>query len=227
MHIMDSKMDGRKRLFVQKTQLIKDHGWTRSLINRFLPEPDKLARNRHNKHRKTCLYKRERVWMIQETDEFCKAFAETEKRRDAIAQATLARNQKLEAMASNSVIHVQFVERYDLVYDAIEYCEYSIKRARGWDGFEIISGGLCNGKYSEYKLDSYVVHYIFHKLTTIFGEVKPLQLVRIRSRKLPDRMKEKALEEIARVYPWLSEECNRRIEEIYEESTNSWDVASA
>jgi hypothetical protein len=68
--------------YVTKTELIQERGWTRTLIERFLPRPDATRENPHHP-RGACmkLYDMNRVERVEELTSFRKMLASVNRRR--------------------------------------------------------------------------------------------------------------------------------------------------
>jgi hypothetical protein len=61
---------------------LKERGWTASLIERFLPVPDKReAHPKNARWHKMCLYKLTRVRSIEMSEEFLEAYKKRRRRK--------------------------------------------------------------------------------------------------------------------------------------------------
>lgn len=212
MQIVASVVDGRKRIFVHKSALINEYGWTHSLIRRFLPTPDKYGRNRHNRKRKSSLYFIDKVNRIQMTREFDSALHDTKMRRKGCAKAIETKRQRLAEGVRHLVVQVQFLEHDILVEKACEYLSEKIENDSSLRSF--IIPPVNPKKLDKDFLDCILVDYIRHGLTTFSGGFGQLRGKPIKGLNVHERKKEKALGEIAKAYPFLSQECDRQIEAI-------------
>ena len=189
--------------FVSKQRLIQSYGWTRSLIDRFLGDPDEQTRNKHNRSRKTALYNIERVEEVQMSSEFRAALQEANKRRLATAKAVETKRKRLDS----SPAKVQFLERDILVEKACKYFDELIEDDARFSFEEPMTPERCELDV----LDFIVALYVRDKLTT-------LQVAPGRSRRPIDwpnadqQTKRKAVYEIGKVYPWLFHECKKQLE---------------
>ena len=190
-------IDRSKGIFVSKKRL-KEYGWSRSLILRFLGQPDRQTRNRQNRRRKTALYLIDRVEKVQMSSEFMKGFQAANKRRIATAKANETKKQRVDANPAQ----VQLVDREVLIKKASEYFVEWMED----DGFE-------EPIYpEEFRPDfvRYVVGlYIREHLVTFQVAPGRANRKKLNWKEADEQTRKIVVHEIVRVYPWLSYECKR------------------
>lgn len=93
---------------------LKERGWTDSLIERFLPQPDRVKPNPHGRRSPPMkLYERGRVEQVEGSAEFAEAVSRGAGRREAAKKATETRRKALaeEAAADATLTHKEATTR--------------------------------------------------------------------------------------------------------------------
>jgi hypothetical protein len=170
-------------------------GWTRSMIERFLPEPDATAPNPHyRKAAEMRLFRAERVAKVERSRSFRAVMEGSGKRKEAARRATETKTEALSSEIEELEIEVQVLDRDEVTRRAILE-------------FEEHTGGAVPDQ-----IDRLIVNYIRHHLTRY-----DRTLFEIRGRVGQDEaylaISRKVFVAIEEEYPWLAEECRRQMEE--------------
>jgi hypothetical protein len=184
--------------FLTKAKL-KERGWTDSLIKQFLPLPDKTKMNLHHKSGPpVCLYRQERVTMVESSEEFVTAAAATAARRRSAQNAVETKRAKTVAYVSSVKIEVPKMENDLLVKRACEHFNLKQDRERG--------------AYSDSDplfLSRISVNYLRHQMTAYEDHLRETA-AQVGAREAYLDIKVKVLNAIGAAYPFLNAECKRQ-----------------
>lgn len=177
---------------LSKSKLL-ERGWTHSLINSFLPLPDATRENPHYPSApKMKLYRADRVEEVENSDEFKQARAKSDRRKVTAKKVVSVKFAKtMEQVEQFEDIHVPVVPKAKLIKLACD--KYG-------------SPGDC--------LDLAYVRricftYVLRQLVPYHGYRADVSK-RIGTGLARQILRDKVFDAIARVYPWLSEECESR-----------------
>ena len=109
----------KKNDYVSKAGL-KARGWTDSLINQFLPECDREARNPHYAcAAKMKLYSLSKVESKEASDSFIEALGLIQMRKEHRAQAAIAKKRKMEDFIYSSELGIPEMGQEELLSTAL------------------------------------------------------------------------------------------------------------
>jgi hypothetical protein len=195
---------GRETKMVALREL-REQGWTDLLVKQFLPIPDDV---RPNPHYPTAapmkLYARRRIEAIEATKDFKKAKREASKRQGASRKAVETKREKsLEWARALPMPALPDAPREELLRLAIDsYNNY-------WAWRDDAGAKWASVHDSEELLQKIAVNYVRHKLRDY--ESRLLQAFgRAGREEAAAVIRDKILDAIGIVYPWLSEECDRQ-----------------
>ena len=199
-------MKTAEREYIYANTIVTERKWTKTLIQKFLGEPDKYVSNPHYRSSPQAkLYKTERVKEVEGTEEFQKAFAASRKMSESRKKS--AEKQKQEILDEWSDYSVSLSELdedtlYQVAIDAYNDHQCAI------DSCEFAS---LNSDRSF--LDRIAVNYLRHEccdyeecLADIKGRVGVADAYVL--------IKKKILDQIAMEFPYLKAEANRQKKEL-------------
>jgi hypothetical protein len=188
--------------YLTQTQVI-ERGWTRTLVQRFLGEPDKQVNN-SGRRGKINLYARGRV-VARERDEAFQFAREKAARRSQTAKQ-VAQRKEAELLQQIEAMPIQIRQIKNVQGAAIRsYNDWKAECA--WDD---------RGRYYDWKpatpdsdpafLQRITVNFIRHELTEYDAQLESVaaQIGAVRAR---TRIRNRILDSIASVYPELAKEC--------------------
>ncbi len=191
-------MDGE---FLIKTDL-KKRGWTDSLVQRFLPEPDETRVNPHYRSGPPMrLYRLKRVKSVEKRRDFQAALAKATQRRKGAKSGVETKRKKTMTKIEGLQIKVARFSRKELIRRACEsYNNRNIERP----------DASCATPRSESDfLERICVNYLRHEATEYDSHLDGTSGAVGKSAAY-DLLKEHVLDAIAEEYPWLSPECMRQ-----------------
>lgn len=125
-------MNKKTEKLVCKTTVIKQYGWTETMIKKFMPEPDKEVDNPYYKcASKMKLYAEKRVKRIQRTKRFLAAMALAAKRKASSKRAVSTRRDNIVKWAQNVPIDIPPYDKEELLGRAI--ASYNRREARAYE----------------------------------------------------------------------------------------------
>jgi len=178
-------------------QAIKDRGWTDRMIARILGGPDIKVKNPYGPHL-ICLYNIGRVESAERSDEFREMKSVSDRRRKASLKAVTTKRQKLELEIANIRLNIPVMERKELIQVACE-------NYNSWNNSDNMAGPFSAPAF----LERICVNELRHSseydecLDDIYG--------RVGKQDAYISLKEKVLELIADLYPWLADEADRQL----------------
>ncbi|MGN0394929.1 MAG: hypothetical protein ACI4EF_06165 [Coprococcus sp.] len=189
-------------------------GWTKSMIDKFLPEPT-LKDNPHYKNAAPMkLWRKNDVIEIMETPEFIEAMEKAAKRKEAAGKAKQTKQKKLademeKVIASLSVL---IVPEKNLIKRTIkaknEWYAFNASLRNEWLDYEVTVGGVDDST-----LNRWVVNYIRHRLVR-YDDALRLMDGRVGKYDVYPEFKRAVLEKIAEAFPNYAAECQRQIDEL-------------
>lgn len=176
-------------------------GFTKSMIDKLLPEPILKQNPRYKSAAPMKLWKEADVLAAMDTDAFREATAKAERRKAAAAKAVDTKRKNAEVLADDLIasIHVQRIDMQALQ-------ELAVAVQQKWYDF--------NGKDeivdpSRETVNRWMVNYIRHNLCeyddSLYMLFRPGSLAD--KDELYPKVKRETLAKIAQVYPELAEEC--------------------
>lgn len=212
---MRLKADAKNEKMITQTRIISEYGWTKSLINRFLPDPV-LRPNPHYRGAKPMkVWKEETVKCVMKTPEFQSAMQKTIKRKESANKAVDTKHKNMMNKISSFInsISIQVLPEEELK-------DLTLKAKQEWyDQFPHYSEDdiyheypMPNNAYDADKktVNRWIVNYIRHKLVnydSFLGDIDG----KVGSVEAYPEVKVAVLEKIAATYPQYKEECERQI----------------
>ena len=183
---------------------VKERGWTASLIERFLGDPDAEAPNpRYPKAAPMKLYNLSRVEQAERSPEWLAATTALANRRAGAAKAVETKRAKLMECIEAMAVTVTVVSGKDLLKRAIN--SYNDRQ------FAFDRDGYADESSDSEFLERIQVNHIRHHLTSYdlaleeaAGQVGVMEAVRL--------IRKKIYTAIADAYPQFSEECGRQLQ---------------
>jgi hypothetical protein len=193
---------------------LKMRGWTKSMVDKIAGEPDMIVPNPHYKSAAPMkLYSHDRIHAIEETDDFKDLLEKSIKRREAARKAANTRKKNLLGDVESLVVNVPVID--GIIEKAIE----SYNRHGNLIALDLADRGMeywpdeATTDSSDGFLHRITVNYLRHECTVYdkkLGEIKGKTGIGIAY----IRLKRKVLENISKIYPWLSVECERQVRSI-------------
>lgn len=232
---MPKKKDDRKR--ISQTTVL-DMGFTKTMINKLLPEPMLVTNPHYSCAPKMKLWYEDDVISVMATPEYITLWEKALKRKKSAEKAVETKEQKT-AMMMNELadkINVKIIPTEKLINKVL--CQHEERQRnnlqsridylyRKYDrnlALETLEEAEAEEEYlNEYysfeqpnksTLQRWVVNYIRHKLTTYDGDLKQLY-GRTGKNTVYMEYKEVVLKKIAEVYPQFADECQNQIDNIY------------
>lgn len=189
-----------------KTAVSKRPGWSKSVMDKLLGEPDKTKRH-ETFGTLIYLYSAERVFQIEEMPEFKQGLSQNIKRREAAKKAVKTKREDLFSKIDSMKIHVKSLPLRDVRNKAVK--SYNNRNI----------DNIVPNKNNQGFIDRITVNYIRHHLTEydrvlddVAGKIGSVDgRVRIWKRIFP---------EIGLTYPQLKEECRRQLRRKIEDEKN-------
>lgn len=183
---------------------LRERGWTDTMINRFLGEPDKLAPNPHYK----CaaprrLYLESRVVDAESSGLFRMAKRKAQARQRAAGKAVATKRKLTAAQVEAIAISVPRLTSDALVRRACDH--YNWRKAD-----REIDAPAASPSSDRGFLDRITVNYLRHRLTEYEAHLHKTS-GRVGASDAYVTIKAKVLEAIAAAYPDLADECRRQI----------------
>lgn len=193
-----------KRTRICKTTILKDYGWTETLITKFLPEP-MLKPNYHGHSSPPMkLFYEDEVLAVMQTEDFKSEFEKVNKRRAAVQKGIDRKNANAleEITPLLETITVKIISEKKVVTWAIW--------AQGWGWYDV-DEEFCRTKNPEV-IARWAVSYIRKNLVDYDQRLSELRHTTDETNKAV----EKAIyEKIAAAYPVYADECRNRIDDIH------------
>lgn len=192
------KMEEEK-LITQSTVL--SMGFTKSMIDKLLPEPTLKDNPRYRSAAPMKLWKEADVLFAMDTDAFREAAAKAKRRKAAASKGVDTKRKNAEVLAEELIaaIHVQRVELPELE-------RLALASQQRWYNFR----GRGEIEFPDREdVDRWMVNYIRHELCeyddSLYSLFRPGKMAD--KDKLYPKVKRETLTKIAQVYPELAEEC--------------------
>jgi hypothetical protein len=190
------------------TSSLKERGWTQSLINKFLSQPDLLKINPYYKCAAPMkLYKLDRITCVEESKEFKCQTIIVAKRKESSLKAIKTKLDKMKNYLNAININLPQLSKEELLKRACFHYN-NMQQQREINGLSHSEIPATKNSDTSF-LDRICVNYLRHCLTSyekeldaIYGKVGFIDgYLEIR---------DKIFEEIAKKYTWLLEECKRQ-----------------
>lgn len=192
-------------LFTQ-TEL-KSRGWTGSLIKGFLPEPYKIRPNfYYRKGPPVKLYRPADIEQIESQDDFKLALQKLSGRKAGAKKSVQTKLAAIQKYVSGLKFEIPLLTREALLEAAID--NYNSFRDRDFDARK-----TSDGKF----LRRIQVNYLRHCESDYDSELGEIYS-KVGAKEAYLEIRTKVLDEIARLYPWLAEECLRQKKDAIEKS---------
>lgn len=200
-----------KPIMITQSKIISDYGWTKSLINKFLPEPTLKKNPYYSCAAPMKMWDEKTVKSIMETPEFQADMQKVIKRKKS---AKAAVNTKICKMNDDAEHFIASISIKILPDDELK--KRTLRKKQEWYQCHPYYDEWGNPVYrtvreaDEYTLDRWIVNYIRHNLVDydeflykIFGKVGSIEAY--------PRIKTAVLKKIANVYPQYKDECERQM----------------
>jgi hypothetical protein len=191
-------MEEKEYKHYTKTQL-KERGWTDRIIRIYMPEPCLKKKNNYYKCAPDiCLYEKEKIHKIESLEDFKIEIKKSEKRRNSMKLVAERKRQELIDYVKNLKIEVQKINPNKIFKDACD-------NYNDWNE-EFIEKNNVETSF----LHRITVNYIRHNLTNYEEELDELfgQIGKDDGYYL---LKNRILNKIKELYPFLQEECDRQM----------------
>ncbi len=185
---------------------LKERGWTKTLIEKFLPKHDELRDNPRyrNAGAPMKLYKKKKVERVEKTKKFMEAMALSNKRKESAENAVATKKKEIKVFLSELKITIPKLDRDTL-----------LERAR--DNFNQM--GLPVGV--QISPERMCVNYLRH-CESAYERLLDEMTGKIGGPAAYLPIKEKVLTQISLTYEWLQGECTRQLEEMKRNSTEGF-----
>jgi len=187
---------------------IKKRGWSERLIEDLLGEPDKYAVNMHYMSGpRVKFYRLSRVEAAESSEDYVSARKAGERRRAAARKGVDTKINKLREHVGTVVVDVPQIERNELLKQACDH----------WDSHKYDIEDDFSDKeprpFSPAFLNRITVNYLTYSLMGYRKYLRNTYGI-VGGRVVRAEIETMALNEIAKVYPWLETECQRQINEL-------------
>ena len=187
-------------IFITKTELKKERGWTDSLINEFVSVPDVHYPNPHSKKAgNICLYSIDRIIKIEENSEFRAKNDIISKRKVTAAKVVVTKREKLKQSAAGYKPILPILKYEELKEKAIaHYVMLNNERGKYYVSDELNSA-------SDDFLNRIISNYIRHMLSDYEYKLKSLK-GKVGGDESYYIIRDKINQAIKEAYPFLSDE---------------------
>lgn len=203
-------METSREEFVNQSELL-EMGWTKSLIQQFLPEPILKPNPYYRSGPPMKKWNRDVVLEVMGQDDFKVALEKTDKRKKAAAKAVKTKEENLEDLAEDFAksINIKLIEDDEVLQNKAKKHAYQQFQEHRRDS-EYYMPFSSYSSADEATVNRWVVNYIRHKLTSY--DKKLLQLEgKVGKDKAYCLFRNLLLERIAEAYPKYAEECHRQM----------------
>ena len=191
---------------VSQSQIL-EMGWTKKLIQDFLPEPTLKTNPIYKCASPMKLWQKEQVLFIMQQPEFKTAMEKSSQRKKVSETATATKREKMKQLAKNNAteISIKYVEDEQLVHNAIAnayeryrlYHEFGYKTERDfWSA-------------DDETIRCWVVNYIRHKLTKYDKRVQDFE-GKVGKKEAYILFQNMLMDRIGEVYPKYKGECEKQ-----------------
>lgn len=192
----------KKRETINQKTILEEYGWSKKLIEKYLPEPMFKRNPIYACAPEMKLWYRDEVEAIMKKDEFKEDMKKVERRREAAEKAIYTKEEKTETMTEQ---YISELKLDNMSYEDLTDYTLGTKQA-----YYNSYGNYSNVDYADEETkERWMVNHARHYLTNydeILGEIKGA--VGVDSAYI--RLKEAILDMIAEKYPQLKEECERQ-----------------
>lgn len=189
-----------KTEYITAKKLKEERGWTDSLIKKYLPNPDETKTNPYYRSGpKMRLFKIDRVNEIEKKEDFIHDKVKTDKRKESTQDAVLTKKCKLRSYIKDIEIYIPHIEKKSLIKESVDH----------YNDLHFDQGKRAFINDDEVFLNRICVNYLRHEASVYETE---LEKIKGKTGKIAaySILKERILEQIAKQYDWLEEECNNQ-----------------
>jgi hypothetical protein len=202
-----SRNEHKESEFITKSTL-KERGWTDLLIKIFLPKPHETRQNpNYRSGPPMCLYKITAVEETERSDDFQKMMIEAQKRKQGAKKAVETKLADLRRQLNTMEFKVPHLSEESLLKHAIGHYN-EMQDWRESNGFKTC-GRRADEKSDIEFLNRIQVNYLRHCLTSYEEKLDEIA-GRVGFAEGYVDIRKKIFIEIARLYPWLEDECKRQ-----------------
>lgn len=196
-----------KSEFIPKSAL-RDRGWTDLLIKTFLPKPHEMRQNpNYRSGPPMCLYKIAIVEEIEQSTEFQQKMFQAQKRKQSARKAVETKLDNLRQDLAEMQFSVPVLSEDCLLKNATDHYN-DMQEWRECNGFKTC-GLLADEKSDKEFLNRIQVNYLRHCMTEYEEKLDQIS-GRVGFGEGYTDIRKKIFTEIARLYPWLVDECKRQ-----------------
>lgn len=190
----------KESIFLTKTNIINRTGWSKTLADRLLGDPDKTKK--HSTYKTMIsLYKEDRVLEIEKTSDFISHQVKLSKRREAAKKAVKTKKERL----------INEIESMDVKIVSMSMKHVRKQAINAYNEWNIFEGKFASDKDDQDFLDRITVNYIRHELTDYDQTLYELS-GKTGSFEARELIWKKIFGAICKTYPALEKECQRQLE---------------
>ncbi|GHH02878.1 hypothetical protein [Streptomyces lanatus] len=199
---------------------LRARGWTPAMVRQLLGEPDLLRSHPHfHSAPQTRLYSIERVEAAEQSEEFRAASAVAARRSAAARAAALRRRREVLTRIAALPLQVPRLAPGTLAAQAVRHRNRREEERRSWRGSHggrpaAVTGAATVEGAAADVLDRWKVDYLRHRVTRDEGSLDENALHgRIGRAAAEELLRRRVYAAIAKAYPELARECERRLRE--------------
>jgi hypothetical protein len=191
--------------------MLRARGWTRRLIERFLPKPDATPPNIQNRSGpEVKLYDRKRVEMVERREDFQAAKEQAATRKASAARAIATKRERTLEYIRGVVIEVPTMEEDEPIRRVCNH--YNVRRQeRQWEGRRASDSRATPDPDDEF-LERITVNYLRHQTTGYDAEGRKIK-GKVGVDDAHDVLREEVYNAISEAYTWLELECDRQCDD--------------
>lgn len=195
--------------WITQSAIQKEYGWTKSIMDKMLPEPRLCTNPRYKCAPQMKLYDRNVVIAIMDTEEFKNAFAKAQKRKQGAVKAVETKTKQLEKELTEfmKTISVEVIE------DAEKLQNMVLNAKAAWIKHKTYNGWNSSQYIPPEVMERWTVNYIRHNLVEYDAGLDIL-FGRVGTGQLYGKFKKEILRRIADAYPTYEAECLRQIKRM-------------
>lgn len=197
-----------KTKFVTKSALLKERGWTNSLIKAFLPSPDEMRLNpMYKSAAPMLLYKEGRIKRIEGTQKFKKNLEKVAPKKIAAQKAVETKLNNLLSYLDSVEINLITLSKEELIEKACKHYN-EIQLDRSSEGLKCSDRAAT--KNSDFSfLKRICVNFLRHEMTSYEDHIEEMS-DKVGFNRGYLAVRDKVFDKIKETYPWLKEECEKQ-----------------
>lgn len=197
-----------KTKFLTKSALLKERGWTNSLIKAFLRSPDQMKPNpRYKCAAPMLLYKESRIKRIEGTQKFKKKLEKVLSKKIAAQKAVETKLNKLISYLDSVEINLITLSKEDLIDQACKHYN-QLQNIRAYQGLKYSDIDATKNSDLSF-LKRICVNFLRHELTSYEDHLEEMS-GKVGFDHGYFAVRDKIFNKIKEIYPWLKEECEKQ-----------------